>query len=105
MRKCHLNTCPVGIATQDVELRKKFKGKPESVVNYLFMVAEDMRRWMAKLGFRTINEAIGRSDLLKMRDDIGHWKAAGIDLTRLLTPARKMHEGVEVYCTQQQEHG
>ncbi len=105
MRKCHLNTCPVGIATQDAELRKKFKGKPESVVNYLFMVAEDMRRWMAKLGFRTINEAIGRSDLLKMRDDIDHWKADGIDLTKLLTPARRMHDAVEVYCTKKQEHG
>src|SRR5437763_15874547 len=89
MRKCHLNTCPVGIATQDPELRKKFVGKPESVINYLFMVAEEARRVMAKLGFRTLNELVGRVDLLETNDAIRHWKADGIDLTSLLTPARK----------------
>lgn len=105
MRKCHLNTCPVGIATQDKELRKKFKGKPEHVVNYLFMVAEDMREHMASLGFRTINEMIGRVDVLEANIAIDHWKEKGIDLTALLTPAVKPHEGVEVYRTQAQNHG
>ena len=105
MRKCHLNTCPVGIATQDKELRKKFKGKPEHVVNYLFMVAEDMREHMASLGFRTVNEMIGRVDVLEADTAIDHWKAKGIDLSALLTPAVKPHEGVEVYHTQAQDHG
>ncbi|MDA0271959.1 MAG: glutamate synthase large subunit, partial [Proteobacteria bacterium] len=77
MRKCHLNTCPVGVATQDPELRKKFKGKPEHVVNYLFMVAEEMRGIMAQLGIRTVNEMIGRVDLLDTDDAIDHWKASG----------------------------
>ncbi len=105
MRKCHLNTCPVGIATQDKELRKKFKGKPEHVVNYLFMVAEDMREHMASLGFRTVNEMIGRVDVLEANAAINHWKEKGIDLTALLTPAVKPHEDAEVYCTQVQNHG
>jgi glutamate synthase (NADPH/NADH) large chain/glutamate synthase (ferredoxin) len=84
MRKCHLNTCPVGIATQDPELRSKFTGKPEHVVNYFFFVAEDVREYMAKMGFRTIQEMIGRSDKLKMRNLEGHWKAKKLDLSRLL---------------------
>ena len=105
MRKCHLNTCPVGIATQDKELRKKFKGKPEHVVNYLFMVAEDMREHMASLGFRTVNEMIGRVDVLEANTALDHWKAKGIDLTMLLTPAVKPHDGVGVYCSQVQDHG
>jgi len=105
MRKCHLNTCPVGIATQDKELRKKFKGKPEHVVNYLFMVAEDMREHMASLGFRTVNEMIGRVDVLEADSAIDHWKANGIDLTALLSPAIKPHENVEVYRTMAQNHG
>lgn len=105
MRKCHLNTCPVGIATQDKELRKKFKGKPEHLVNYLFMVAEDMREHMASLGFRTVNEMIGRVDVLEVDSAIDHWKASGIDLSMLLKPAVKPHENVEVYRTQAQDHG
>jgi glutamate synthase (NADPH/NADH) large chain len=105
MRKCHLNTCPVGIATQDKELRKKFTGKPEHVVNYLFMVAEDMREHMASLGFRTVNEMIGRVDVLEADNAIDHWKASGIDLTALLTAAEKPHENVAVYNTQKQNHG
>src|SRR5690606_34973209 len=76
MRKCHLNTCPVGIATQDPELRRKFKGKPEHVVNYLFMVAEEIRQIMASLGFRKVNEMIGRVDMLQMDGAINHWKAS-----------------------------
>ena len=75
MRKCHLNTCPVGIATQDPELRKKFNGKPEHIVNYLFFVAEEARKLMAKLGFRTINEMVGRVDKLKITKAVNHWKA------------------------------
>lgn len=105
MRKCHLNTCPVGIATQDPELRKKFNGKPEHVVNYLFMVAEEARTLMAELGFRTIDEMVGRVDCLETDDAIKHWKADGLDLTSLLTPVELPHEDVGTYCTQGQDHG
>ena len=105
MRKCHLNTCPVGIATQDPELRAKFKGKPEHVVNYLFMVAEDMRSIMAELGIRTVNEMIGRVDLLKADDAIDHWKADGLDLSNMLQPAKVVFEGTEFYKTMEQDHG
>ncbi|QDS96815.1 glutamate synthase-related protein [Adhaeretor mobilis] len=105
MRKCHLNTCPVGIATQDPELRKKFSGKPEHVVNYLFMVAEEARTLMAELGFRTIDEMVGRVDCLNPEAAIQHWKADGLDLTGLLTPAAKPYPEAGVYCTQGQDHG
>ncbi len=105
MRKCHLNTCPVGIATQDPELRKKFKGKPEHIVNYLFMVAEDMREHMAQLGFRNVNEMIGRVDVLETDQAINHWKAKGIDLSAMLMPAAKPHADVAVYHTTKQNHG
>ncbi len=105
MRKCHLNTCPVGVATQDPELRKKFKGKPEHVINYLLMVAEEAREIMASLGFRTFNEMVGRVDMLDTVDAIVHWKAQGIDLTPILTPARKKNAVTEVYCTKPQDHG
>jgi glutamate synthase (NADPH/NADH) large chain len=105
MRKCHLNTCPVGIATQDPELRAKFAGKPEHVVNYLFMVAEDAREIMAKLGFRKIDELIGRTDCLKVDQAIKHWKADGLDLTPILRPAKKTSPDVEVRCMQAQDHG
>ena len=105
MRKCHLNTCPVGIATQDPELRKKFKGKPEHVVNYLWMVAQDLRGIMAELGVRTVNEMVGRVDLLKTDDAIDHWKADGLDLSPMLEPAKAIFEGTEFYKTQDQDHG
>jgi glutamate synthase (NADPH/NADH) large chain len=105
MRKCHLNTCPVGIATQDVELRKKFSGKPEHVVNYLFMVAEEMRQIMAQLGLKTVVEMIGRADLLDTDDALDHWKAKGLDLSSILTPAKIIYEGTEVYRTMAQDHG
>lgn len=105
MRKCHLNTCPVGIATQDPELRKKFKGEPEHVVNYLFMVAEETREIMAELGFRTINEMVGRCDMLEVDRDVAHWKAKDIDLTPILTLAEKPHADVQTYCTIDQKHG
>ena len=105
MRKCHLNTCPVGVATQDPDLRRKFRGKPEHVVNYLFMVAEELRGIMAELGLRTVNEMIGRVDLLQTDAAISHWKASGLDLSAILEPARIMFPGTEVYCTRKQDHG
>jgi glutamate synthase (NADPH/NADH) large chain len=105
MRKCHLNTCPVGIATQDPVLRKKFAGQPEHVVNYLFMVAEEARELMAELGFRSIDELIGRSDVLETARAVAHWKADGLDLAPILRPAEAAHEGVEVRCTMAQDHG
>ncbi len=105
MRKCHLNTCPVGIATQDPDLRKKFEGKPEHVINYLFMVAEEVRQIMAGLGFRSINELIGRVDCLQVDKAIKHWKADGIDLTPILAPATSPHPDVGVYCQKEQDHG
>ncbi len=105
MRKCHLNTCPVGIATQDPELRAKFRGKPEHVVNYLFMVAEDVRQLMAELGFRTIDEMVGRADCLDTDAAIQHWKSDGLDLTKLLQPAVKPHPDAGTYCTMAQDHG
>ena len=105
MRKCHLNTCPVGIATQDPVLREKFAGQPEHVVNYLFLVAEEARGLMAELGFRRMDDMIGRADVLETRDAIDHWKSDGLDLTPILIPAVKPHDGVEVRCTMAQEHG
>ena len=104
MRKCHLNTCPVGVATQDPELVKKFAGKPEHVINYLFLVAEHARRVMAELGFRTVNDMIGRTDCLETRKAIAHWKMDGLDLTPMLAPAAKPRPDVQVYCTQKQQH-
>ena len=104
MRKCHLNTCPVGIATQDKELRKKFHGSPENVVNYLFMVAKELRMIMAKLGIRTLNELIGRVDLLEMEAALNHWKRDGLDLSKILTPAQKVFKDTEVFNTQKQNH-
>jgi glutamate synthase (NADPH/NADH) large chain len=83
MRKCHLNTCPTGVATQDPVLRKKFSGKPEHVVNYFFFVAEEARQIMAQLGVRTFDELIGRADLLDTRQSIEHWKARGLDFSRV----------------------
>ncbi len=84
MRKCHLNTCPVGVATQDPLLRKKFSGKPEHVVNYFFFIAEEVRQIMAQLGIRKFDQMIGRMDLLDMRQGIEHWKSSGLDFSRLL---------------------
>ena len=104
MRKCHLNTCPVGIATQDPELRKKFAGKPEHVINFLFYVAEDLRLIMAELGFRKMDEMIGRVDCLVQRTDVEHWKAKGIDLSSVLyNPPMPSHVGRR--CMQAQDHG
>jgi glutamate synthase (NADPH/NADH) large chain len=105
MRKCHLNTCPVGVATQDPVLRARFNGKPEYVVNYLFMVAEEARQIMARLGFRRLDDLIGRTELLHTDAAIRHWKADGLDLTGLLQPAHRMRPDAETRCTRQQDHG
>uniref|UniRef100_UPI00211B3264 glutamate synthase-related protein n=1 Tax=Crenothrix polyspora TaxID=360316 RepID=UPI00211B3264 len=104
MRKCHLNTCPVGVATQDPELRKRFTGQPEHVVNYFFLVAEDVRQWMAKLGFRTINEMIGRSDKLDMQPALAHWKSEGLDFSRIFYKP-ETDANTAVYQTELQDHG
>jgi glutamate synthase (NADPH) large chain len=105
MRKCHLNTCPVGVATQDPELRKKFKGKPEHVVNYLFMVAEEARTIMAKLGFRRLDEMVGRVDVLEPTKAIEHWKVDGLDLTSLLKPASDLRPDAVTRHAIAQDHG
>lgn len=102
MRKCHMNTCPVGVATQDPELRKKFTGKPEHVVNFFKFIAEDMREIMAQLGFRTIPEMVGRYDLLEKRNDLTHWKAKHVDMSKILhIPAE--YNKVSYKCTEKQE--
>ena len=103
MRKCHLNTCPVGIATQDPVLRKKFEGKPEHVIRFMFYVAEEARQLMASLGFRNIQEMVGRIDRLRPRA-VDHWKASRLDFSDVLLPAER-REGVGVYKSQAQDHG
>ncbi len=102
MRACHLNTCPVGIATQDPELRKRFTGTPEHVVNYFFFVAEEARQIMASLGVRSMDELIGRSDLLEADAAIDHWKARGVDLTHVLARP-EIEEGAPLRCVRPQE--
>jgi glutamate synthase (NADPH/NADH) large chain len=104
MRKCHLNTCPVGVATQDPELRKKFNGKPEYVVNYLFMVAKELRMIMAELGFRTLNEMVGRVDALKVDAAVNHWKAKGLDLSKVLAPAEQPEDFLGSFAQHKQDH-
>jgi glutamate synthase (NADPH/NADH) large chain len=101
MRKCHLNTCPVGIATQDPVLRRKFEGKPEHVVNYFFFVAEEARELMAKLGVRTMNELIGRTELLDMQKGIVHWKAKGLDFSRVFAMPKMPKEVARFHCETQ----
>ena len=104
MRKCHLNTCPVGIATQDPALRKKFRGTPEHVVNYFYFVANELREIMAELGFRTLDEMVGRVDRLRATDDVQHWKAKHLDLTPLLEqPERPAY--LDPFVTDRQDHG
>jgi glutamate synthase (NADPH) large chain len=103
MRKCHLNTCPVGVATQDPELRKKFTGQPEHVVNYFFFVAEEVRELMAQIGIRKFDDLIGRSDLLDMRHGIAHWKAQGLDFSRIFHQPR-VAASVARYHSQTQDH-
>ncbi len=104
MRKCHLNTCPVGIATQDPELRAKFEGTPEAVVNYLFLVAEEARGLMARLGVATIEELVGRTDLFRPELAVQNEKTEGLDLSAVLQPAVRRHEGVGVTKGIEQDH-
>jgi glutamate synthase (NADPH/NADH) large chain/glutamate synthase (ferredoxin) len=104
MRKCHLNTCPVGIATHDPVLRAKFTGQPEHVINYFFFVAEEVRELMAQLGFRRFEEMIGRVDKIKPQKAIDHWKARGLDLSKILhKPEVPSH--IATHCVQPQDHG
>ncbi len=103
MRKCHLNTCPVGVATQDPVLRARFNGKPEHVINYFFFVAEELREIMAQLGFRTVAEMVGRVDRLEMRQALDHWKAEGVDLSRILHAVAEPGAGLSQ--SQTQDHG
>jgi glutamate synthase (NADPH/NADH) large chain len=104
MRKCHLNTCPVGVATQDPVLRKRFTGQPEHIINYFFFVAEELRAIMAQMGFRSLNDMIGRVDRLDMRAAVDHWKAGGVDLSRLLYLAPSK-PGVAIWNSECQDHG
>jgi glutamate synthase domain-containing protein 2/glutamate synthase domain-containing protein 1/glutamate synthase domain-containing protein 3 len=104
MRVCHLNTCPVGIATQDPKLRKKFEGRPEHVINMMMFIAEEVRELMAELGFRTMDEMIGRVDVLDAADAIDHWKAKGIDLTQILHKP-EVPASVAIRCIEPQDHG
>jgi glutamate synthase domain-containing protein 2/glutamate synthase domain-containing protein 3 len=104
MRKCHLNTCPVGVATQDPVLRRKFTGQPEHVINYFFFVAEEARELMASLGVRKIQELIGRADLLDMRKGIAHWKAKGLDFRRIFHQPQVAAEVARHLC-EHQDHG
>jgi glutamate synthase domain-containing protein 2/glutamate synthase domain-containing protein 3 len=104
MRKCHLNTCPVGIATQDPALRKKFQGTPENVINFFFYIAEEVRQWMSKLGFRNMDEMVGRVDKIEMRPAVDHWKARGLDFSSILyNPVVPRKVGRR--CTIAQDHG
>jgi glutamate synthase (NADPH/NADH) large chain len=103
MRKCHLNTCPVGVATQDPELRKKFTGQPEHVVNYFFFVAEEVREYMAQMGIRKFDDLIGRSDLLDVKHGITHWKARGLDFSKIFHQP-DVPANVARYHTQTQDH-
>jgi len=104
MRKCHLNTCPVGIATQDPELRKKFAGQPEHVVNFFFLLAEEMRGYMARLGFRKLGDMIGRSDMLRVDESALHSKTKALDLGPILTPAAALAPGEPQFNTMTQDH-
>jgi glutamate synthase (ferredoxin) len=104
MRVCHLNTCPVGVATQDPELRKRFAGQPEHVVNFMRMIAEEVRELMAQLGFKQLNKMIGRADRLEVKKAVDHWKARGLDFTRILFQP-EVPTGVGRFCQIPQDHG
>jgi len=104
MRKCHMNTCPVGVATQDPELRKRFKGNPDHVVNFFKMITQELREIMAELGFRTINEMVGQADNLEMRESIEHWKYKNLDLSAILyKEPNSLYTGL--FCSEEQDHG
>jgi glutamate synthase (NADPH/NADH) large chain len=103
MRKCHLNTCPVGVATQDPVLRKRFTGQPEHVINYFFFVAEEVREIMASLGFKTFNEMVGQTQLLDQTRLVAHWKAKGLDFSKLFVK-QKEEKGQKIYHSEKQNH-
>jgi glutamate synthase (NADPH/NADH) large chain len=104
MRKCHLNTCPVGVATQDPVLRKRFVGQPEHVINFFFFVAEEVREWMAKLGYRTFNEMVGQLQMLDKSAAVEHWKAKGLDFSQLFHKP-EVGPQIDIFHTQTQDHG
>jgi glutamate synthase (ferredoxin) len=104
MRVCHLDTCPVGVATQNPELRKKFAGDPAHVVNFMRFIAEEVREIMAQLGFRTVSEMIGRTDKLEMKRAADHWKASGVDLSEILFQPDVPSDWGK-YCQIEQDHG
>jgi len=103
MRKCHLNTCPVGVATQDPVLRKRFTGQPEHVINYFFFVAEEVREIMAALGYRTFNEMVGQTQMLDQSTLVAHWKAKGLDFSKLFVRQNEL-PGQKIYHAQSQDH-
>jgi glutamate synthase (NADPH) large chain len=103
MRKCHLNTCPVGVATQDPVLRKRFTGQPEHVINYFFFVAEEVREIMAALGYRTFNEMVGQTQMLDQSTLVAHWKAKGLDFSKLFVRQKEL-PGQKIYHSQNQNH-
>jgi glutamate synthase (NADPH/NADH) large chain len=103
MRKCHLNTCPVGVATQDPELRKRFTGKPEHVINYFFFVAEEVREMMAAMGFRSLDEMVGRTDFLDKENAIEHWKARGLDFSKIFAMPQ-VSKDVAIHHCEVQDH-
>src|ERR1700719_804465 len=103
MRKCHLNTCPVGVATQDPELRKKFQGQPEHVINYFFFVAEEVREIMAQLGYRSFNEMVGQTQMLDQSTLVAHWKAKGLDFSKLFVRQKEL-PGQKIYHAEPQNH-
>src|SRR5476651_609441 len=104
MRKCHLNTCPVGVATQDPVLRKRFKGQPEHVINYFFFVAEEVREIMASLGYRTFNELVGKMNMLDQRKLVAHWKAKGLDFSKLFMKPKALKSTAIYNCEKQDHH-
>ncbi|MEP7029364.1 MAG: glutamate synthase-related protein, partial [Pseudolabrys sp.] len=104
MRKCHLNTCPVGVATQDPVLRKRFKGQPEHVINYFFFVAEEVREIMASLGYRNFNDMVGQMDMLDQRKLVEHWKAKGLDFSKLFMKPKSAKDTAIFNCEEQDHH-
>ena len=103
MRKCHLNTCPVGVATQDPVLRKRFVGQPEHVINFFFFVAGEVREWMAALGYRSFNEMIGQMQMLDKQQLVEHWKARGLDFSKLFHKPRAT-DPQAIYNSSRQDH-
>src|SRR5207244_11280307 len=103
MRKCHLNTCPVGVATQEPVLRKRFTGQPEHVINYFFFVAEEVREIMAQLGFRKFSDMVGQTQMLDQTSLVAHWKAKGLDLSKLFA-RQKEEKGQKIYHSEHQTH-